>query len=40
MQDRKALEGNAYAVMVVLTALFERDGSLRPGILAGLLFGA
>jgi len=82
MQDRKALDGNAYALMVLLTALwgfqqvtiklaaadvslvmqaairsiaatalllawarlrgialFERDGSLRPGMLAGLLFG-
>lgn len=83
MQDRKPLDGNAYAVMVLLTALwgfqqvtiklaaadvslvmqaairsiaatalllawarlrgialFERDGSFWPGILAGLLFGA
>jgi drug/metabolite transporter (DMT)-like permease len=82
MQDRTSLDGNAYAVMVLLTALwgfqqvtiklaaadvslvmqaairsiiatalllawarlrgialFARDGSLRPGILAGLLFG-
>jgi drug/metabolite transporter (DMT)-like permease len=83
MQERRQLDGNAYAVMILLTALwgfqqvaiklaaadvslvmqaalrsiaatllllawarlrgialFERDGSFRPGILAGLLFGA
>jgi drug/metabolite transporter (DMT)-like permease len=82
MQERKPLDGNAYVLMVLLTALwgfqqvaiklaaadvslvmqaalrsiaatalllawarlrgialFERDGSLRPGMLAGLLFG-
>src|SRR3989442_2729237 len=38
VQDRRALDFTALSLMVLLTALFQRDGTLWAGIGAGLLF--